>query len=80
MIRSNPAAGVRITVQESDGTARPRSAEKRAMTIDEPRRVLAELPPRWQLLFEFMAHTGLRIGEVSELRWGRDVVLTGGRT
>jgi isoleucyl-tRNA synthetase len=24
--------------------------------------------------------TGLRIGEVSELRWGRDVVLTGGRT
>jgi integrase len=24
-----------------------------------------------------MAHTGMRIGEASELRWGRDVVLTG---
>jgi integrase len=47
------------------------------MTIDELRRVVAEVPPRWQLLFEFMAHTGLRIGEVSELRWGRDVILTG---
>jgi integrase len=77
VIRFNPAAGVRVTVPEGDGTARPRSAEKRAMTIDELRRVVAEIPPRWKLLFEFMAHTGLRIGEVSELRWGRDVVLTG---
>ena len=50
-----------------------------AMAIDEPRRVLAELPRR-RLPFEFMAPTGPRIGEVSELRWRRDVVLTGGRT
>jgi integrase len=77
VIRHNPAAGVRVTVPEGDGTARPRAIEKRAMTIDELRRVVAEVPPRWQLLFEFMAHTGLRIGEVSELRWGRDVILTG---
>lgn len=77
VIRFNPAAGVRVAVPEGDGTARPRSAEKRAMTIDELRRVVAEVPPRWKLLFEFMAHTGLRIGEVSELRWGRDVILTG---
>jgi integrase len=77
VIRHNPAAGVRVTVPDGDGTARPRAIEKRAMTIDELRRVIAEIPPRWQLLFEFMAHTGLRIGEVSELRWGRDVILTG---
>lgn len=77
VIRSNPAAGVRVSVPEGDGTARPLSAEKRAMTIEELRRVVAEVPPRWKLLFEFMAHTGLRIGEVSELRWGRDLVLTG---
>jgi len=77
VIRHNPAASVRVTVPEGDGTARPRAIEKRAMTIDELRRVVAEVPPRWQLLFEFMAHTGLRIGEVSELRWGRDVILTG---
>jgi integrase len=77
MIRSNPAAGVRVSVPEGDGTRRPRSEDKRAMTIDELRAVLAELPSRWRLLFEFVAHTGLRIGEVSELRWGRDVILTG---
>jgi integrase len=77
VIRFNPAAGVRVAVPEGDGTARPRSAEKRAMTIAELRRVVAEVPSRWKLLFEFMAHTGLRIGEVSELRWGRDVILTG---
>jgi integrase len=77
VIRFNPAAGVRVAAPEGDGTARPRSADKRAMTIQELRQVMAEVPPRWQLLFEFMAHTGPRIGEVSELRWGRDVVLTG---
>ena len=26
-------------------------------------------------MFEFLAHTGLRIGEAIELRWGRDLVL-----
>jgi hypothetical protein len=57
VIRFNPAAGVRVAVPEGDGTARPRSIEKRAMTIDELRRVVAEIPPRWKLLFEFMAHT-----------------------
>ena len=47
------------------------------MTIDELQRLMAELPPRWRLFFEFLAHTGLRIGEASELRWGRDLVLGG---
>jgi hypothetical protein len=50
VIRSNPAAGVRIAVQEGEGTARPRPVEKRAMTIDELRRVLEQLGPpplRW---------------------------------
>lgn len=75
VIRSNPAAGVRVVVPEGDGTGRPRPQEKRALTIDELRRLIAELPPRWRLLFEFLAHTGLRIGEASELRWGRDIVL-----
>jgi hypothetical protein len=51
VIRFNPAAGVRVTGPEGDGTARPRSAEKRAMTIDELPRVVAEIPPRWKLLF-----------------------------
>jgi integrase len=75
LIRSNPAAGVRVSVPEGDGTGRPRAREKRALTIDDLRRVAAELPPRWALLFEFLAHTGVRIAELSELRWGRDIIL-----
>jgi integrase len=77
VIRSNPATGIRVSVPEGDGTDRPAPREKRALTIDELRRLLAALPPHYRLLAEFLAHTGLRIGEASELRWGRDVVLTG---
>jgi integrase len=77
LIRSNPAAGVRIAVPEGDGTGRPLPSDKRAMTVDELQRLMAELPPRWHLFFEFLAHTGLRIGEASEVRRGRDIVLTG---
>jgi integrase len=77
VIRSNPAAGVRVSVPEGDGTARPRAEERRALTIDELRRLVAELPEHHRLLFEFLAHTGVRIGEASELRWGRDFVLAG---
>jgi integrase len=36
---------------------------------------LEEVPPEWRLFFEFMAHTGLRIGEMIEVRWGRDLVV-----
>ncbi len=44
------------------------------MTIEELQRLMAEVPERWRLFFEFLAHTGLRIGEASEVRWGRDLV------
>jgi integrase len=77
VIRSNPAAGIRISVPEGDGTDRPAPKEKRALTIDELRRLLAAAPEHYRLLFECLAHTGVRIGEASELRWGRDVVLAG---
>ena len=74
LIRSNPAAGVRIAVPEGDGTGRPYPSDKRAMTVEELQRLIAEVPERWRLFFEFLAHTGLRIGEASEVRWGRDLV------
>jgi integrase len=54
-------------------------AESLAVFLDvrgEGRRLIGELPARWRLFFEFLAHTGLRIGEASELRWGRDVILS----
>ena len=45
------------------------------MTITELKLLLAALPEGQPLLFELLAHTGLRIGEAIELRWGRDLIL-----
>jgi len=74
LIRSNPAAGVRVSVPEGDGTGRALTEEKQAMSIKQLQAVLAEIPPEWRLFFEVLAQTGLRIGEAIELRWGRDVI------
>lgn len=75
VIRTNPAKGVRVVVPEGDGTGRPVPEERRAMTAAELRLVLEALPADWRLMFEFLAHTGLRIGECFEVRWGRDLIL-----
>ena len=68
VIRRNPAVGVKI--------ARPRELDEhgetvtvKALTADELRRLLAELPVRHRLLFELVAVTGLRIGEALGLQW-----------
>jgi integrase len=68
VIRSNPTAGVRITRPQhyQDGE----EAKAKALSEDELVRLLDELPAEWRLLFEFMVHTGLRIGETIALRWG----------
>lgn len=76
LIRNNPAAGVRVSVPEGEGTRRVAAGDTRAMTIAELRTLLLALRPEWRLLFELLAHTGLRIGEAIELRWGRDIVLS----
>ena len=75
VIRSNPASGVRVSVPEGEGTGRPLVEGKKAMTVVQLRALLEEVPPEWRLFFEFMAHTGLRIGEMIEVRWGRDLVV-----
>ncbi|HEU4973729.1 MAG TPA: site-specific integrase [Baekduia sp.] len=73
LLRTNPAAVLRVAVPEGDGTGRPLSEPKRAMTVAELRTLLAAVPDEWRLFFEFLAHTGLRIGEAIEVRWGRDL-------
>ena len=73
VVRFNPSAGVRVAVDESAGTGREPADEKRALTRAELARLLAEIDERWRLFFELLAHTGLRIGEALELRWGTDV-------
>ncbi|MDQ3870674.1 MAG: site-specific integrase [Chloroflexota bacterium] len=68
LIRSNPAEGVRITA----GTEREEPV--RALTEEELRLLLAEIPGEWQPFFSLLATTGLRIGEAVALRF-RDLDL-----
>ena len=65
LIRGNPAAGLRI-VHRADELEEPGT---KALTEEEVRTLLAALPEEWRLFFEFLAHTGLRIGEAVALTW-----------
>jgi integrase len=67
LIRSNPTLGVRV--------ARPTAAEAdeervKALTPAQLSALLAAVQPEWRLFVEFLAHTGLRIGEAIALRVG----------
>ncbi len=79
-IKRNPATALRLSAArqaEPDREAKPKA---KALPPEELRGLLDELPARWRLLFEFIAHTGLRVGEAIALRWqdvdlGRERVL-----
>ncbi|HVM17810.1 MAG TPA: site-specific integrase, partial [Gaiellaceae bacterium] len=78
LIRSNPAAGIRVArALDVDAAGQEQPAVK-ALTEDELRALLAELDGQWRLFVEFLAHTGLRIGEAIALQW-RHVDLGRGR-
>ncbi|MBA2764312.1 MAG: site-specific integrase, partial [Thermoleophilaceae bacterium] len=63
-LRVNPATGVRI------GTARKKPPRQvRALTRVELYRLLEAVPKEWRLLFELLAHTGLRFSEAAGLEW-----------
>ena len=64
-VRSNPTVNVRIGVGRSAEVGR----EVRALTRAELATVLGCIPGEWQLLFEFLAHSGLRISEAIGLTW-----------
>lgn len=66
LLRSNPIAGVRIP---NGGEAEVVEERPKALTREELRLLLAALPEEWRLLFEYLAHTGLRISEAIGLRW-----------
>ena len=71
LIRSNPAAGPAPRAAPSrDGD----EAEERVKALSEEELVtllaaIAARAPEWLLFFEFLAWSGLRIGEAVELRW-----------
>ena len=66
LIRGNPAAGIRIVQRVENESGEPGA---KALTEDELRALLAEIPDEWRLFFELLAHTGLRIGEAVALTW-----------
>lgn len=65
-VRSNPTVNVRIGIGRR---AEKPGREVRAMTRAELSVVLAHIPKEWQLMFELLAHTGLRISESIGLTW-----------
>ena len=67
LLRSNPVAGVRIPAGRDSGDAPEEKAK--ALTRAELRLLLAAVPEDWRLFFEFLAVSGLRIGEAIGLRW-----------
>src|SRR5207245_2203956 len=80
LIRSNPAAGLRIAsavVDELAAGADDDEGQVKALSEDELARLLETLPEEWRLFFVFLAQSALRIGEAVELRW-RDVDLGAG--
>jgi integrase len=71
-IRSNPSAGVRIALAEDVQADFVEAAEqRRALTLVELGRLLTALPDdEARLMFDLLATTGVRWGEVAELRGG----------
>ncbi|MCW2960126.1 MAG: hypothetical protein JWM90_513 [Thermoleophilia bacterium] len=74
LIRSNPAAGFRNVY----GVRRQDTFVHKALSDDELVRLLDAVPESYRELLEFLAETGLRIGEAIELRW-KDVDFAAGR-
>jgi integrase len=68
IVVSNPIRGVRIPNAETETDEQKRA---KALTSEELRLLLAALPEDgyWRLFFEFLAVTGLRIGEAVGLTW-----------
>jgi integrase len=65
-VRANPTRSVRVGVGRE--AAEP-GREVRAMTRAELTALLSHVPERWRLLFELLAHSGLRISEAAGLTW-----------
>jgi integrase len=65
LIKRNPCSGLRIPQRF------PHELQKqtKALSEEELRAFLEALPSEWRLFFEFLAHSGLRIGEAVALTW-----------
>ena len=68
-IRSNPAAGIRIPKSVTTVTV---NDHEKALQDDELARLRSKLSNEQRFMVDFAVQSGLRIGEILELRW-RDV-------
>ena len=78
VLSTNPASRVRTNVTPGPGKGREVTGdeETKGLTRAEVVAFLEELPTEGdRLLFRFMVNTGLRVGELSEIRW-KDLDLT----
>ena len=66
LVRSNPSAGLRNLLPAD---LRTEEEKVKALTAEELGKVLAEIPHGWRPFFDFLAESGLRIGEAIEIRW-----------
>ena len=87
VIRHNPARDVRLPSgrdalrrfdEDADDADDPAPGKARALTREQLAGFLLVVDPRWRLLFDLLAATGLRVSEAVALRW-RDLVLDGDR-
>lgn len=67
LVRHNPAKGVRIPAPLTEEAEVDERAK--ALTRHDLAALLAEMSPLWQLFFEFLTHTGMRISEAIGLTW-----------
>lgn len=67
LVRRNPVKGVRIPAPLTEEAEE--DEEAKALTRRELSALLAQMTPEWQLFFEFLTHSGLRISEAIGLRW-----------
>lgn len=67
LIDRDPAAPIRIGDRRAGIRIGP--PERKALTREELRRLLAAVEPESRLVVEFAVHTGLRCGEIAGLHW-----------
>jgi len=68
LIRHSPATGIRLATANgsTDDSGEP---QVKALTEEQLQALISAIPEAWQLLVKFLAHTGLRIGELVALVW-----------
>jgi integrase len=72
LLRSNPAAGLRLAQRRPELDGQESEEQVKAMSEQELGQLLdaiEEQAPAWSLCLRFLAWSGLRIGELIELRW-----------